>query len=243
MDEKLTPAGRVRIGPREDLFRHALDACAQAADPENRDPAVIALSGGSTPQAWYRWCTDRQPKAPAWTERACFTVSDERHVPLEDGQSNFGSAARLWLDPWGIPPARRLPWPVELPPTEAADSYSHQMAAVNASGSYDLCFLGLGDDSHTASLFPRSPLLESTDNPTDFAAVEVPEKGWRLTITPAGLRKCGRFIVMALGAGKAEAIARVFADSGLISEVPARLLRFTPDRVLWLLDEAAAAGL
>jgi 6-phosphogluconolactonase len=181
--------------------------------------------------------------------RAHFTVSDERHVPLDDPQSNFGHAARLLLDPLAVPAAHRHPWPVELPPSDAADTYRTTIRAltcpepVERTGpgrAYDLCFLGLGDDAHTASLFPGSPLLRDDDGEI-FAAIEVPGNGWRLTITPSGLRACGQIVVMALGAAKAPALARVLRGPDDLPNTPAQVLRACAPRVLWLVDEVAAA--
>jgi 6-phosphogluconolactonase len=107
---------------------------------------------------------------------------------------------------------------------------------------YDVCLLGLGDDAHTASLFPGSPLLDA-DGGRFFATVEVPGKGLRGTITPAGLRACGLITVLVTGAGKAGAIRRIFRGSELPGAAPARLLQTCAARVVWLLDDAAAAGL
>ena len=119
---------------------------------------------------------------------------------------------------------------------------------------YDVCMLGLGDDAHTASFFPGSPLLaDATDPAADvlpareaeewFAAIATADKGWRLTVTPAGLRACGLVVVMTFGAAKAPALRRVFHGAYEPTTTPAQILRACAARVVWLVDPAAAAGL
>ena len=133
----------------------------------------------------------------------------------------------------------RLAWPV----AEAAEAYRRTMLILaGPARAYDVCFLGMGDDCHTASLFPGTPLL-ADDGGLSFGGQEVPGKGWRLTITPTGLRQCGLIVVMTLGAGKAEALHRVMRGPYDPNNVPSQILKSWADRVVWLVDEAAAARL
>ena len=103
----------------------------------------------------------------------------------------------------------------------------------------------MGDDCHTASIFPGSPLLEEDlDSGSIFTSVEVPGKGMRLTITPYGLTKCDRIIAFITGAGKAEALQKVFADTPTdYNDTPIRLLGRSKEKVTWLLDDTAAGKL
>ncbi len=236
MTETSTNFGRLLVGTKDELYRHA--AALVAAGPR-----VVAFSGGSTPQDWYRWCVQTRALTPVGVARTHFTVSDERCVPLTDPLSNFGHADRLLLEPLGVPADHRHPWAVGLAPATAAAEYGTTIPELAGQGrSYDLCFLGLGDDSHTASLFPGSPLLLD-DHGGWFAPVEVPGKGWRLTITPTGLQACGSVVVLAPGAGKAEALRRVLQGPSDPVNVPAQILRTCAEHVTWLVDEAAAAAL
>jgi 6-phosphogluconolactonase len=255
MSELSTPCGRLVVDTKEALFARAaaLVADSVAAAPVGHAP-LIAFAGGSTPQDWFRWCAATRALPAAVAASAHFTVSDERYVPTDDPQSNFGHAARLLLDPLGVPAAHRHPWPVALPPPTAAENYRATVRArvrpepacpepvERVERAYNLCFLGLGDDAHTASLFPDSPLL-GDDGGELFAAVEVPGKGWRLTITPSGLRACGQIVVMALGAAKAPALARVLRGPADFVQAPAQILQTCAPRVLWLVDAPAAAQL
>lgn len=202
-----------------------------------------ALTGGSTPKAWYQWCTANSALTPTLMQETDWYVSDERCVPLASEESNFGNADRLLLGPNGVPMARKHPWAVALAPAEALADFTRQAAeGLGPRKGFDLCFLGLGDDAHTASLFPGSLLL-GKDGGALFAAVAVPGKGDRLTITPSGLRACGRIVVMATGAAKADAVNRIFRGNESIAAVPGKVLAACAARVVWLLDDAAAAGL
>lgn len=243
MTETQTPLGLVKVGPQAELFADAAALAVARFDPGRRRPFFWALSGGSTPQAWYLWCVAQGAIPPAMAAGAWFTVSDERWVPAASPDSNFGNAARLLLDPLAVPAGHRVPWPVELAPAVAAAAYAGEVTRIAGAGrAYDLCLLGLGDDAHTASLFPGSPLLESAGG-SFFAAIDVPGKGWRGTITPEGLRACGLVVLLVMGAGKAGAVRRIFRGHEAPAAAPARLLRDCAARVVWLLDDAAAAGL
>lgn len=238
-----TEYGTVKVGTKEALFQEALDlALAQIAASE-REHVSWALTGGSTPKDFYRWVVQNEKLPVEAMDRAVWTTSDERMEPLDSEENNFGNAERLLLSPLNVIEDSKLPWPTELEPQEAAEAYTKSWdKALGEGRAYDICFVGMGDDCHTLSLFPGSPLVK---NPVAerFAAVEVPGKGWRLTLTPAGLEKCGRVVLMTLGAGKAEALKRVLqGDFDPVSK-PSQSLKAVADRAVWLVDEAAAAKL
>lgn len=236
-----TKLGRVCVGATEELFAELARLGCEAWRGAERGRFGWALTGGSTPKAWYRWCVERRALPAELLAETHWFTSDERCVPLTSDESNFGNAARLLLDPLGVPEDRRHPWPVVLPPEEAAEVYAGDCDAVLGSGcGFTLCLLGLGDDAHSASLFPGSPLLAAPPQER-FAAVEVPGKGWRLTSTPAGFASCQRIVVHATGATKAAAIRRVFSGDEPVTDVPAKVLGPLAARTTWLLDPAAAA--
>lgn len=243
MNERTTPFGRLFVGTKAELFEKSVAlAAAQRTRCAGRR-FTWALTGGSTPAEWYRWCVTEKALPADLLVGAVFTVSDERTVPLTSDQSNFGNAERALLEPLQIGSGQRRPWPVELPPAEAAKQYGSGWAQeFGPDAAYDLCFLGMGDDAHTASIFPGSPLLSAKGNRT-FEAVDVPGKGWRLTITPEGLRRCGCIVVMTLGKAKADALHRVFQGPLDAAVNPIQLLKSCGERVVWLVDDAAAAKL
>lgn len=239
MEKRTSSYGNILIGTESEVFEKALDLIAQTAA---KGPLLtVGLSGGSTPQRWYRWLTENKHLWPELAQRTCWTTSDERNVPLEDSESNFGNAVRLFLDPLNIPDSLRMPWPTNVDPHSASIVFNQRWNdKFGVHRCFDVCFLGMGDDGHTASIFPGSPLLgiESRDN---FASVEVPGKGWRFTVTPNGLTKCGQLVVIALGSSKAQRLKSVLHGEYNPGEQPIQLLRDSADRVTWLVDQAAAA--
>lgn len=241
MRQVTTEYGDVCIGPVEALFSKAAELV--LAEASKRTLATVGLPGGSTPQRWFQWLI----KACAFDEQALnrlsWLTSDERYVPLDSPESNFGNAARLLLDPLGVPETRRMPWPVQVDPHSAAIVFNRRWSErFGQRRCFDLCFLGMGDDGHTASIFPGSPLI-GLDSPDSFAAVDVPGKGWRLTITECGLERCGRIVVMVLGAGKAARLRSVLQGDHDPSTQPIQLLRAVAPNVTWLVDDAAAANI
>lgn len=243
MREVKSDYGRVIVGSKPELFQQALDLGLTARAKTERSRFLWALTGGGTPKEWYQWLVADKKITPAQAASIEWTVSDERHVLLSSGESNFGNAERQLLAPLDVPTDRRHPWMVAWPVAEAAEAYRRTMLILaGPSRAYDVCFLGMGDDCHTASLFPGTPLL-ADDGGLPFGGQEVPGKGWRLTITPTGLRQCGLIVVMTLGAGKAEALHRVMRGPYDPTNVPSQILKTCADRVVWLVDEPAAAKL
>jgi 6-phosphogluconolactonase len=243
MIEKSTEYGRLVVGDKMELFAEAA-RLAEAHRAESRSANFTwAFTGGSTPGAWYRWCAETDALSAETLSTTHFTVSDERCVFLSSDESNFGNAERLLLAPQSVPVEHRHPWVVAYEPKAAAEAYRRTMQLLNPVGrAYDVCFLGMGDDAHTASFFPGSELLEN-DGGVFYAAVNTPQKGWRLTITPTGLQACGLIVVMTLGVGKAAALKRVLEGDDALLDAPSKILKSCADRVVWLVDDAAASEL
>lgn len=211
------------------------DACAGG-------PAAIALSGGSTPLEYYAWAVHNHALQPRTRDYAHWHVSDERCVPLDSDDSNFGNAARALLDPLGILPSKRHPWPVHVDPETAATRYAAEMQVRPRGITYDVCLLGLGDDAHTASLWPGCPLIGAPGGKL-FAHTEWPGRGHRLTITEAGLARCAKIVVLAFGAKKAGALKAVLEGGSNAKKYPAQVLRQLQSKTVWLVDADAAAEL
>lgn len=243
MREVKSDYGRVIVASKPELFQLALELGQSARSKSKNSRFLWALTGGGTPKEWYQWVVADKKIPSAEAAGIEWTVSDERHVLLSSGDSNFGNAERQLLGPLEVPTDRRHPWMVAWPVAEAAEAYRRTMLILAGPGrAFDVCFLGMGDDCHTASLFPGTPLLKD-DGGLPFDGQEVPGKGWRLTITPTGLRQCGLIVVMTLGAGKADALHRVMRGAYDPVNVPSQILKTCADRVVWLVDEPAAAKL
>lgn len=234
--------GILEVGTLDETFR-ALVQILREATAEKTSPITVGLSGGSTPKAFYQWVV-REKALPKTIWKNClWLTSDERCVPPVSDDSNFGNADRLMLTPLCVPTSAKMPWPVALPPGPSAAAFNKTWnTRFGAQNGFDVCFLGMGDDGHTASLFPGCPLIGSglQDN---FAAVEWPGRGWRLTITEAGLARCGRIVVVAHGANKAAVLKAIVRGPYEPKQLPAQILRANARRVTWLVDEAAAANL
>ena len=237
MSDIATSAGTVRVLSREESFA---ELARRINDLAARGPASVGLSGGSTPKAFYAWAVQTGALTAEAIARIDWHVSDERCVPLSSDDSNFGHAVRGMLDALGVPVARRFPWPTELAPTDAAAAYEAAWAKRSPSKAFDLCVLGLGDDSHIASLWPKCPLIGQKTGPR-FTATEWPGRGWRLTITEAGLAQCAAIVVLVGGAGKAAALREISHGEFAPSAHPGQVLRAHSSRVTWLADQPAAA--
>jgi 6-phosphogluconolactonase len=238
MDRLLpTPAGEVQVLSRDAAFAEL--ARRLNAQVGSR-PVTVGLSGGSTPKAFYAWARASQALTFETLARTEWHVSDERCVPLASDDSNFGHAARGLLDPLRVPAVRRFPWPVEFSPVAAAAAYDDGWTRRSPRRTFDLCVLGLGDDSHIASLWPRCPLIGAPGQ-ARFAATEWPGRGWRLTITEAGLAQCDAIVVLVNGRSKAEALRAVCRGELDPANHPGQVLRAMASKVTWLADAEAAA--
>ena len=209
--------------------------------------AVVALTGGTTPRAAYEVLAD--PARP-WRHRIDWSRvhlfwGDERHVPPDHADSNFGMAYRALVQHVPVPPGQVHRMRGELPdPAVAAAEYVKQLPDV-----FDVMLLGLGEDGHIASIFPGSELLASWDGPDKVratmkvAAVPSPTKQWRITLTPAAILNSRAIVMLVAGENKSAAVARAIEGALDVTTCPAQLLREADDRLEWMLDTTAASGL
>lgn len=202
----------------------------------------VALSGGSTPKALFDDLATRGRSALPW-ERVHLWWGDERAVPPEHPESNYGMAKQRLIDPLGLDAAQVHRMEGERPPSEAAAAYEAALTAeLGAPPVFDLIWLGLGPDSHTASLFPGSPAVQETSHYAVENVVDSPLAGGRamritLTLPAIAAARHTRFLVA--GTDKALALERVAA--GTDAKYPASLV--TGADIEWLLDRAAAKQL
>ncbi len=195
---------------------------------------AIALSGGSTPTLFYQELGRRSAHIP-WALLDIY-FSDERAVPPDHPDSNFGHAHALWLH--HAPPGTSIcRIPGEQGAETAAREYAHTLAAqLGPARGFDIVFLGLGPDGHTASLFPGMDLTSKS------LVVPVPataDRSSRISLSLATLVAARRRIVLVQGAAKALAVSQALEPD--VSTPITALLRQAP--VEWWLDRAAAEGL
>ncbi len=209
----------------------------------------IALSGGTTPEALYKTLT-----APAVVNRldwskTIFFFSDERCVPPDDPRSNYALAAKTLFTPLKIPPSQVYRMAGESSdPQAAASEYERQLrlatkTSPSAQPSLDLVLLGLGEDGHTASLFPGASILR--DHQRTIAATKSPkDPPDRLTMTLAAINRASVILFLVTGAGKARVVRSVLhPQTEADQQLPASLVRPREGRVIWFIDRSAAAEL
>ena len=198
-------------------------------------PRTIGLAGGSTPRRAYELLAERRL---GWADIHGW-LTDERHVPRNHEDSNARMMRRALFD--HVPAIlHEIPWD-EAP--DAAATYESTLRQILPAGpdgrpQPGLVLLGVGDDGHTASLFPDSPALEETER--DFVATDVEGKGWRFTATIPMLARARRTLFLVSGEHKAGIVAEILEGS---SDLPAALVSEVSRDAMWMLDAAAASRL
>jgi 6-phosphogluconolactonase len=209
-------------------FMSAIDAC---------DPArtlCVALSGGSTPRPLFeRLRTETLP----WSRLAWYWV-DERFVPYEDARSNAGEAKRLLFD--HIPTAQIFPF--AAPPAasieHAAEAYEALLAEGLPATGFDIVLLGIGDDGHTASLFPNEPEVHVRDRRVVHVPAR-PTRDARLSLTAPVLQSAQHVLVLARGQSKIAPLRRARGiDSTSLDHTPASLLLDATGTLTYVVDAA-----
>lgn len=206
---------------------------------------AVALSGGSTPRAMFELLASPEFAEDIDWDHVHVFWGDERCAPPDDARSNYAQALAALLAPIAIPEANIHRMRAELDPHDAAVDYGEQLAAFFGSViAFDLIYLGLGPDGHTASLFPSTPALGVTDEPC--TAVHVPANpvaSWRLTLTYPVLNaaRCDMFLVE--GKDKADVLARVLEGPRDVLHLPAQGVDPAHGTLVWLVDKAAAGTL
>jgi 6-phosphogluconolactonase len=199
----------------------AAAAAAGIAEALREGARTLVLAGGTTPQRCYEILSQMDV---AWG-RVAILFGDERCVPPHHPDSNYRMAREALLD--RVAPATVYRMPAELGPDEGAELYTR---AVEALTPLDVVVLGVGEDGHTASLFPGHPALNAQGLAVGIHDSPKPPPK-RVTLTLTALQSARRVIILATGAGKADAVAR--AKRG---EVPSGMIA----GARWLIDRAAA---
>jgi 6-phosphogluconolactonase len=206
----------------------------------------IALSGGSTPKAMGALLAKPPFLTDVHWDAVTFFWSDERWVPLASPESNAGEAKRGFLDQSPIPPEQLIPFDTESGDPETAAAAMEEKITSLVPGSpipqFDLIILGLGDDGHTASLFPDTAAIQERHKLVVAHYVEKLE-AHRLTFTPALINAAKHVVFLVSGEGKAKILADVL-DGGIdVDRLPAQVIRPTDGSLTWMVDRAAAAEL
>lgn len=206
---------------------------------------AVALSGGSTPIGLFDRLADDYRDRIDWARVHIFWV-DERPVAPTHPDSNYGSAKAHLLDKVGIPNGNMHRIHAELPLHLAADAYAaelRQFFALNTATwpRFDLIALGVGEDGHTASLFPDTKALGDKTNLV--VCNEVPKLSeTRLTITTGVINAAACVLVLISGERKKTIVGNVLDNFGSPPEFPIQMVNPHDGRLIWLIDRAAASG-
>ena len=229
----------------DDLARAMMAAAVEAA--ADRGVFHVALSGGSTPEPFYmRLVTDPRFRALPW-EQTHLWIVDERCVPAEDDRCNYKMIRQTLAD--HVPMRRRQLHPMPVMQADAAAAYEHELRKVFADHEgnprLDFVLLGMGDDGHTASLFPHSPALR--EHNTLIAANDGPHvtPPPRLTMTYALLNAARDLAVLVTGEKKAAMIRQIEEQLKTCpnpTELPITGIDPIDGDLTWYLDQAAAGG-
>jgi len=245
MSTQLVPGQLLALSAPAQVAQQAAERIAEALRRAvaARGRAAVALSGGNTPRDAYA----RFAQAPGvpWSNIRFFWV-DERAVAPSSDRSNYRWAKAILLDPAQVPPPL-----IHRMPTDAADldvaaqEYERlvrEQVQVDDRNvpAFDGMVLGVGDDGHTASLFPGDPTVDVVDR----LVVSVPQRAGRsearMTMTPPLLQAAREVFVLAVGAAKRQPLERVWSVHGDVHDTPARVMRECRGAVTWIVDREAA---
>jgi 6-phosphogluconolactonase len=211
----------------------------------SRGAACLALSGGNTPRATYTLLGRRTDVD--WSRVDVFWV-DERAVPPDHERSNYRAAQLTLLAGAPVPTERVHRMPAEQADlARSAADYAAMVArhvprGASGAPAFDAIVLGMGDDGHTASLFPGEPTVALTDRfVTDVPAAASREA--RLTLTTPVIQAGTAAFVLLEGPAKRAPLQRAWAASGDTRETPIRIVRGCSGKVIWIADRAAADSL
>jgi 6-phosphogluconolactonase len=234
---------RVQIFPEvETLARAAAEEIASALESaiRNQGSATFVLTGGNTPKPVYEILAGSPYRERVDWERIDFFWGDERCVPPDHPESNFGMARQTLLSRIPVTESRirRILGELEDAEKSALRYEAEIRRAAGSAGipSFDLVLLGMGQDGHTASLFPGAVW----DEQRLVVAVSVPGlASSRISMTPRLLNSARKVIFLTAGAAKAPALAKVLEDP--TSDYPARKIRPIAGSLTWMVDEPAAS--
>src|SRR5579875_3072863 len=204
---------------------------------------TVSLSGGSSPKKLYEMLASSDYNEKIDWDNVYFFFGDERYVPADHPDSNFLMVKKALFDPLQIPASQIIAVNTSLPPGQCADAYAlaiyTHFKPYNAK--FDLVLLGLGDNSHTASLFPHTSILQDKDSSVKAVYLE-DQKVYRISMTAPMINDARHIAFLVYGEGKAEAVHHVLEDETNTEEYPAQLIQSEGD-VQWFMDEAAASRL
>ncbi len=228
----------------EALSRYAADLFARIARESvaKHGRFAVALSGGSTPRRTYELlASDKYQEQLPWDAVHVFW-GDERCVPMTSSDSNAGEASRLWLKASKIPESHIHPVDGTLKPELASEKYEAEIMQFfgDAPPVFDLIFLGLGENGHTASLFPETPVLEERSRIVREVYV-AEQQMYRVTLTVPAINQAALVAFLVFGGKKADVVREVLEGKKQPNHLPAQLISPIGGKLYWLIDQSAAS--
>jgi len=210
----------------------------------NEGKFSVALSGGSSPKKLYELLASEAFNKKVDWESVFFFFGDERNVPQDDKDSNYLMVKTALFDPLNIDDSNIFAVDTTLSPADAAAEYTRaiQLFFDDEPVQFDLVLLGLGDNSHTASLFPGTTILHD-DSVSVKEVFLTDQQIYRISFTAPLINQARHIAFLVYGEGKAIAVHHVLEDAKDIEMYPAQLIVPATGDVRWFLDEAAAAYL
>ena len=243
MTTKVVPGQLVAALDAAEVAREAAARIAQLLRIaiEERSRASAALSGGNTPRDTYALLA-KEPGID-WSKVDLFLV-DERAVPATDARSNYRMIKAALLDEGGVPTGRAHRMVAEAPDRDAAardyERSIRDRVAADRDGvpAFDVVVLGVGEDGHTASLFPGEPTVDIVDRLVASVPARAAREA-RLTLTAPAIEHAGSLVIIAVGKAKQAALESIWAAQGDLHKTPARVIRGCRGGVTWVIDKAA----
>lgn len=212
---------------------------------QERGQFLVALNGGSTPAGTFQLLATEFREKVDWSHVHIFW-GDERSVPPTDPENSYGQARDLLLRHVPIPDSNTHRIEGEIAPAEASKDYTMILRKFASAPlewpRFDLVYLGMGEDGHTASLFPGSP-LEATTPVMAVTGQYQDRPAQRVTLTPLVFNSARMVVFMAAGEKKAATLAEVLSGRYNPELYPAQRIEPKDGRLIWLVDEEAASRL
>lgn len=215
--------------------------CANEAIAE-RDVFSVALAGGNTPKRVYELlASDPHQSLIDWSRVHLF-FGDERSVPPDHPESNYAMVYRTLISKIDIPTSNVHRIAGEVNPTESAAAYETELRnffGEVASPRFDLVLLGMGDDGHTASLFPNREAL--AEKSSWVAATKAPSGQDRISLSLPAINNAEHVLFLVTGSGKAQRLAEVLGNRPGTNKLPPQLIKPVNGKLEWLIDRDAAS--
>ncbi|MBK0381578.1 6-phosphogluconolactonase [Pedobacter sp. SD-b] len=217
-------------------------SCANEAIKKN-DKFSVALSGGSSPKKLYELLASADFKSKTDWKKVHFFFGDERYVPHNHPDSNYLMAKTALFDHLDIEEFQINKVDTSLDPAAAAQDYERCVCHFfDGDPNFDLVLLGLGDDAHTASIFPHTSLVWIDEENVKEVYLE-DKKVYRISFTAPLINASKNVVFLTFGANKADAIKAVFEGEKNVELYPAQLINPEKGYLQWFVDEAAVSKL